>query len=137
MKSIKLLPAALVSAVLLAGLTTQASAMVTERLPMLSAGESPSRVIGGDDHYRINVQDTTRLSIRSHVWSGDSPSVVRLSGRLLDANGQVVAEGRRVNGQFALDHSVAPGEYTLEMKGRQSGGRKETSNRYYLDTRMN
>ena len=139
MKTIKHLSAALVSVLLLAGagVATQATAMDPERLPTLSAGEHHSRLVGGTDHYRINVQDATRLNIHSQVWPGESHSGVRMKGRLLDANGQVVAEGRREKGQFVFDQSVPPGEYILELRGNQSGGRQETANRYYLQTRMN
>lgn len=136
MKSIKHLSAALVSALLLTGMATQASATDLERLPTLRGGESPPHLIDGKDHYRINVKDSTQLSIRSHVWTGENPSVVRLTGRLLDTNGEVVAEGRREKGHFVLDQSVAPGEYILEVDGREIGGRQEGSKRYYLDTRM-
>ncbi|HSP58259.1 MAG TPA: hypothetical protein VLO12_08160 [Halomonas sp.] len=137
MKTIKHLSAALVSVLLLAGVATQASAIDPERLPSLRGGESPPHLIDGKDHYRISVKDSTQLSIRSHVWTGENPSVVRMSGRLLDVNGEVVAEGRREKGHFVLDQSVDPGEYILEVDGREIGGRQEGAKRYYLQTRMN
>ncbi|MCH4562382.1 hypothetical protein MKP05_04440 [Halomonas sp. EGI 63088] len=112
--------------------------VVAERDGVLQLPEGPSehQRIMDIDRYVFDIEEPTRMEVRSHLWAATSPNNVVLRGTLYDENDNVVAEGRSMGGRFAFDRTLEPGYYALDVKGQFLSGTQGGSQRYYLTTRM-
>ncbi|MBE0488091.1 MAG: hypothetical protein IBX53_03340 [Halomonas sp.] len=133
MKHSTIMTTALLTGMLAMGLATQSSAMVTNGTFELKNGNTPSRMIPGVDHYRFEVNSSSELRVESQLWS-PAAAGGRMKAELRDGNGNVVARSNSRGKDFVLQQSLSPGRYTLEVHGSQLGGRKESTQRYYLNT---
>ncbi|PXX99948.1 hypothetical protein [Halomonas sp. LBP4] len=142
---------ALVTALLLGGMgnvvanenangavTLDPISVVAERDGVLPLPEGPSQHqrIMGIDRYVFDIEEPTRMQVRTHLWSATSPNKVILRGTLYDENDNIIARGSRLGGRFTLDQALNPGFYMLEVSGKFLSGTQRGSQRYYLTTRM-
>ncbi|MCA1770535.1 MAG: carboxypeptidase-like regulatory domain-containing protein [Halomonas sp.] len=134
MKHSTLFNAALISGMLAMGMVTQAGAMPHSEALKLQNGNTGSRLAFGLDHYRIQVNDPTQISISSHLWHEVSGG--KVTADLRDSNGNVVAQSRSDGRNFTLKEHLQPGSYTLKVNASQRGGGKGSLQRYYLSTDM-
>lgn len=133
MKTSTIISTALLTASLTMGVATQASAMAGNNTFTLESGNTPSRLVPIVDHYRFEVDNPGHLSVTSHLWSPGA-ATGRMRAQLVDGSGRVVARAQSNGKGFVLNQSLQPGSYTLQVDGSTLGGRKETSQRYYLKT---
>lgn len=135
MKISRYMMAAITAGLLVGGLGQASSVLASGPTPLVE-GRSEARRIDGVHRFHLDVDARTRLQVASRVWAGTSPNTVSLKAVLLDGENNRVAEGRQRNGVFELDEMLDAGRYTLEVQGRLLGGKQESSNHYYLITRM-
>lgn len=129
--------ATLISGMLVMGMVSQASAMPHGESLTLLKGSTSTRIASGIDHYRIQVEDPGNIRVSSHLWH-EVPGG-NVSAALRDVDGNVITQSRsdRSDGRnFILEEHLQPGSYTLEVNASQSGGGRESLQRYYLSTEM-
>ncbi|GHC37939.1 hypothetical protein [Aidingimonas halophila] len=127
---------AVAGSALVLGVIGQASAMGGVNTHTLEAGTSSSQQVAGTQRYTLQVDQPSQLEIRSRDLGSGDAAYYRLQGVLLDDQGNVVAEADQVGGQIALDQSVQPGDYVLEVNGQSLGGTREGMNSYVLETQL-
>lgn len=134
MKNTATISAALMAAMLALGMIGQASAMPNTF--NLAEGNTSSRMFSGVDHYRLNVNGTSNVTIKSRGMNTGGGGHSGLTAVLRDGNGNVVTQTRRNGGDFTISRQLSPGEYTLEVHPNKFGGRADTTNYYHLTTRI-
>ncbi len=132
MKRVTTISAALMTAMFALGMTSQASAMPNTF--NLVEGNTSSRLFSGVDHYRLQVSDTSTVTIKSRGMNTGGGNHSGLTAVLRDGSGDVVTRTRRTGGDFAINRQLSPGNYTLEVHANMFGGRADTSNFYHLTT---
>ncbi|WP_458525391.1 hypothetical protein [Onishia taeanensis] len=132
MKHLTMLNVLAMTAALTLGGIGHASAMTP-----LAEGDAGTHLIPtvNADRYGLQLVTPARVSIRSEGW--DTHGIhMRLQARLLDEHRNVVLESRQEGGHFMIDDTLAPGDYTLEVRGVYFGRRHANLQHYRLKTRV-
>lgn len=135
MKRSTVITSTLLAGMLTLGVAAQSSAMSTNGTFELKSGNTPSRMIPGVDHYRFEVDRSSQLRVASQQWSPESVTG-RMKAELHDSNGNVVARSSARGNDFTLQHSLAPGLYTLEVHGTPWVVGQGNTQQYYLTTEL-
>ena len=134
MKRTTTISAALITAMLALGMVGQASAMSSSY--KLTEGSTPSRMFSDVDHYRLQVDDTSNVTIQSRGMNTGGGGHSGLTAVLRDGSGNVITQTRRYGGDFTISRQLSPGDYTLEVHPNKFGGRADTTDYYHLRTRI-
>ncbi|MCH4562383.1 hypothetical protein MKP05_04445 [Halomonas sp. EGI 63088] len=100
----------------------------------IEEGQSDHERVLGVVRYVFEIEEPTRMQVRTHLWTATSPNKVKLRGTLYDENNELVAEGEPVGGRFTFDERLQPGHYALEVEGEFLDGSQGGGQRYYLTT---
>ena len=120
--------AAVMTAALMLGVASQASAMSLD----LNNGYSSSKAVGGKDHYTLQVQSPTRVKVASQAFIPTETAHIHVRAALRDENGSVVTTAAHQGSNFVLDRQLQPGTYTLEVESWNASGKQQGANRYQL-----
>ncbi|RDB43959.1 hypothetical protein DU490_04490 [Halomonas sp. DQ26W] len=134
MKRTTTISAALITAMLALGMTGQASAMPNHGPFSLAEGNTPSRLFSGVDHYRLQVNGTSNVTIKSRVMNTGGSTHGGLTAVLRDGSGNVVTQTRRNGGDFTISRQLSQGDYTLEVQPSMLSGGSASTNYYQLVT---
>ncbi len=136
MKRITAMSAGIITAMLALGMTGQASAMPNHGPFTLAEGNTPSRLFSGVDQYRLQVNGTSNVTIKSRGMNTGGGGHKGLTAVLRDGNGNIVTQTRRNGGDFTISRQLNPGEYTLEVHPNMFGGGAESTSYYQLSTHI-
>ncbi|WP_152561225.1 hypothetical protein [Halomonas salina] len=104
--------------------------------PMLKEGVSSTQLLRGEPRrYRVVIDRPSSLEISSEHLAGEHQGegeYKQIKATLYDASGKMVTTASDLRGHFRISERVQPGEYILEVTGRNlSGSSHETSTRRY------
>lgn len=104
--------------------------------PKLEEGVSSTQLLRGEpQRYRIVVDRPATLEISSEHLAGEhqgDTEYKQIKATLYDASGRVVTTASDPRGHFRISERVQPGDYILEVTGRNlSGSSHESSTRRY------
>lgn len=136
MKRITTIATAILAGSLTMGIAGQASAMTASGLFSLDGGKTSARSVGGTDHYTLQVDSPTRVSIESQSFLPQDAPHINARAALLDDNGNVVAEAQRSGSNFEFDRVVQAGDYTLAVESWNSSAAENGPNMYFLRTQI-
>ncbi|MFY0992083.1 hypothetical protein [Halomonas sp. C05BenzN] len=136
MKRTTTIATVVMTGILTLGLTGQASAMLNNGSFDLVEGNTPSQRFTGVDHYRVKLDDPSHITVRSRGMNSGGAPHSGLRAVLRDGNGNIVTQTHRRGGDFIINERLDAGEYVLEVHPNMFGGRADTSDHYYLNTRI-
>jgi hypothetical protein len=127
---------AVMTVMLALGMVGNASAMPSYGPFNLVEGNTSSKLLSGVDHYRLQVNGTSNVTIQSHGMNTGGGSHSGMTAVLRDGNGNVVTQTGRNGGDFIISQQLSPGEYTLEVRANMLRGGTDSTNFYHLTTVM-
>ncbi|WP_155833493.1 hypothetical protein [Halomonas sp. BC04] len=136
MKRTTTISAALMTAILALGMAGQAAAIPNHGPSELEEGKTSSRLLSGVDHYRLQVNDTSNVTIKSRGMSTGGGNHGGLTAVLRNGRGDVVTQTRRNGGDFTINQQLSPGDYTIEVRPSMLRGRSAANNYYQLITHI-
>ncbi|WP_155833541.1 hypothetical protein [Halomonas sp. BC04] len=136
MKRTTNISAALVTAILTLGMAGQAAAIPNSGPSELEEGKTSSRLLSGVDHYRLQVSDTSNVTIKSRGMNTGGGRHSGMRAVLRDGNGHVVTQAGRAGEDFIISRQLSPGEYTIEVHANMLRGGNDSTNYYQLITHI-
>ncbi|MCE8037401.1 MAG: hypothetical protein ACXIU5_09540 [Halomonadaceae bacterium] len=127
---------AVMTVMLALGMVGNASAMPSYGPFNLVEGNTSSKLLSGVDHYRLQVNGTSNVTIQSHGMNTGGGNHSGMTAVLRDGNGNVVTQTGSNSGDFIISQQLSPGNYTLEVHANMLRGGTDSTNFYHLTTVM-
>lgn len=130
----KAISTAVMTAILALGMVGNASAMPSYGPFNLVEGNTSSQLLTGVDHYRLQVNGNSNVTIKSRGMNTGGGSHSGMTAVLRDGSGNIVTQTDRNGGDFIISRQLSPGDYTLEVHANMLRSGTDSTNYYQLTT---
>lgn len=133
---LKAISTAVMTAMLTLGMVGSASALPSYGPFDLVEGNTSSKLLSGVDHYRLQVNGNSNVTIQSHGMNTGGGNHSGMTAVLRDSSGNIATQTATNAGDFIISRQLSPGDYTLEVHANMLRGGTDSTNYYHLTTLM-
>ncbi|MCC5882071.1 MAG: hypothetical protein JJU25_05475 [Halomonas sp.] len=131
---LKAISTAVMTAMLTLGMVGNASALPSYGPFDLVEGNTSSKLLSGVDHYRLQVNGNSNVTIQSRGMNTGGGNHSGVTAVLRDGSGNIVTQAERNGGDFIISRQLSPGDYTLEVHPNMLRAGNDSTNYYHLTT---